>query len=112
MASHVWHSWSEERKADHLSRFREYVSSISNTFCMLADVSRKTDYQRRDGNTTKPGIGVDCIERNASSDSEHCTTSSTISFSDPQRTTENQLELHHLTNLQSLVLNARKVLAD
>ena len=27
VASHVWHSWSEERKTDHLRKFREYGPS-------------------------------------------------------------------------------------
>ena len=33
-ASHVWHSWSEERKANHLRKFREYIANISDTFRM------------------------------------------------------------------------------
>ena len=39
--------------------------------------------QGRDRNTTQPDIAVDHIEKSASSDSEHRTTSSTISLSDP-----------------------------
>ena len=38
VASHVWHCWSEESKADHLRKFREYVPNISDTFCMPANV--------------------------------------------------------------------------
>ena len=37
VASHVWHSWSEERKADHLRKFREYIPNISDTFRMPAN---------------------------------------------------------------------------
>ena len=56
VASHVWHSWSEERKADHLRKFREYVPNISNTFCMPTNAGRKPSYQHRDRNTTEPDI--------------------------------------------------------
>ena len=66
----------------------------------------------RDRNTTQPDIAVDHIEKSASRDSEHRTTSSTISFSDPQGTTENEFELHHRTNLPKSVSNAREIVAD
>ena len=38
VASRVWHSWSEERKAEHLIKFREYVPNISDIFRMPANV--------------------------------------------------------------------------
>ena len=44
VASHVWHSWSKERNADHLRKFREYVPSISDTFRMPANAGRKPSY--------------------------------------------------------------------
>ena len=99
----MWHSWSEERKADHLRKFREYVPNISDTFRMPANAGRKPGYQHRDRNTTEPDIVVDCIKKSTSGNIQHCTTSSTISFSDPRATTEKEFELHHRTNLQKLV---------
>ena len=51
VASHVWHSWSEESKADHLRKFREYIPNISDTFCMPANIGWKPSYQHRDRNT-------------------------------------------------------------
>ena len=103
VASHVWYSWSEERKADHLRKFREYVPNISDTFRMPPNAGRKPGYQHRDNNTTEPDIVVDRIEKNTSSDSQHRTTSSTISFSDPRATAEKERELHHRTNLPKSV---------
>ena len=79
----VLHSWSEERKAAHLRKFREYIPNISDTFCIPDNVSQKPGYEHRDRSTTDPYIVVVRIEKNASSDSQYCTKSSTISFSDP-----------------------------
>ena len=89
--------------ADHLRKFREYVPNISDTFCMPANAGLKPSYQHRDRNTTKPDIVVDRTEKSASSDNQHRTTSSTISFSDPRATSEKQFELHHGTNLPKSV---------
>ena len=92
----MWHSWSEETKADHLKKFREYVPNISDSFRMSANAGRKPSYQHRDGNTTDPDIVVD---RN----NIDCTTSCTISFRDPRATAEKEFELHHRTNLPKSV---------
>ena len=99
----VLHSQSEERKAAHLRKFREYIPNISDTFCIPANVSQKPGYEHRDRNTTDPYIVVERIEQNASSDSQYCTKSSTISFSDPQTTTGKEFELHYCTSLPKLV---------
>ena len=64
VASHVWHSWIEERKADHLGKFREYVPNISDTFRMQANAGQNPGYQHRDRSTTKPDIVVDRIKKN------------------------------------------------
>ena len=93
VASHVWHSWSEERKADHLRKFREYVPNISDTFRMPANAGRKPGYQHRDRNTTEPDIVIDRTEKSNSSDSQHRARSSTISFSDPRATPEVGLKM-------------------
>ena len=103
VASHVWHSCSEERKAGHLREFREYVPNISNTFRMPANAGRKPSYQHKERNTTEPDIAVDRIEKSTSGNIQHCTTLSTISFSDPQVTAEKEFELHHCTNLPKSV---------
>ena len=99
VAGHVWHSGSEERKADHLGKFREYVPNISNTFRMPANAGQNPGYQHRDRSTAEPDIVVDRIEKSTSGNNQHCTTSSTISFSDPRATAEKEFELHHRTNL-------------
>ena len=91
VASHVWNFWNEERKADHLRKFREYVSNHFDTFCMPANVGWKPGYQHRDRNTTEPDIVVDRIGKSTSGNSQHCTTSSTISFSDPRQPLEKSL---------------------
>ena len=87
VASHVWHSWSEERKAGHLRKFREYVPNISDIFRVPANAGRKPGYQHRDRNITEPDIVADRIEKSTPGDSQHRTTS-TISFSDPRATAE------------------------
>ena len=46
---------------------------------------------------------VDRIEKSTSGNIQHCTTLSTISFSDPQVTVEKEFELHHCTNLPKSV---------
>ena len=99
VASHVRHSWSEERKADHLKTFREYVPNISDTFHMPANAGRKPSYQHRDRNTTEPDIVVDRIEKSTSGNSQHCTTPCTISFRDPRATAEKEFELYHRKHL-------------
>ena len=88
----MWHSWSEETKADHLRKFREHVPNISDAFRMPANAGQKPSNQHRDENTTDPDIVVD---RN----NIDCTTSCTISFSDPRATAEKEFELHHPTDL-------------
>ena len=55
---------------------------------------------------TNSGIGTQrsqVCEKSASKDSQHCTTSSTISLTDPQKTAEKEFELHHRTNLSKSV---------
>ena len=42
---------------------------------------------------------VDCIEKSTSGNSQHYTTSCTISFRDPRATAEKEFELHHRTNV-------------
>ena len=90
VASHVLHSWSKKRKADHLRKFREYVPNISDTFRMPANVGRKPSYHHRDRNTTEPDIVVDRIEKSTSGNSQHCTILCTISFRDPRATAKNE----------------------
>ena len=60
-------------------------------------------FQHRYRNTTEPDIVVDRIEKSTSANIQHCSTSSTISFSDPQATAEKEFELHHPTNLPKSV---------
>ena len=69
---------------------------------MPANADQKPGYQHRDRNKMEPDTMVDRIEKSTSSDSQDRTTS-TISFSDPQATTEKEFELHHRTNLPKLV---------
>ena len=110
VANHVRHSWSEERKVDHLRRFREYVPSISNTFRMPANAGRTTNAGQGQKHNTAAYRGRPHWEKRFNS--EHRITSSTISLSDPQGTTENEFELHHRTNLPKSVSNAREIVAD
>ena len=70
---------------------------------MPANAGRRPGYQHRDRNTTEPDIAVDRIEKSTSGNSQHRTTSSTISFSDPWKTAEKEFELYHRTNLPKLV---------
>ena len=102
-ASHVWHYWSEERKTDQLRKSKEYVSDVSDTFHIPANAGRIPGYQHRERNTKDLDIVLDSIEKSTSGNSQHCTTSSTISFCDPQATAEKEFELHRRTNLPKLV---------
>ena len=85
------------------SKFRECVRNISDTLRMPANPGRKPSYQHRVRNTTEPDIVVDRIKKSTSGNSQHCTTSSTISFRDPRATAEKEFELHHHTNLPKSV---------
>ena len=60
-ASHVSHSWSEERKIDNIKKFREYNPTISDTFTILANSGYKPGFQQR--NNTKPDIVIDLTLR-------------------------------------------------
>ena len=84
-ASHVWHYWSEERKTDQLRKSKEYLSDVSDTFHIPANAGRIPGYQHRERNTKDLDIVLDSIEKSTSGNSQHCTTSSTISFSDPRQ---------------------------
>ena len=66
---------------------------------MPANAGRKPGYQHRDRNTTEPDTVVDCIEKSTSGNSQHRTTSSTISLSDLRAIAGKEFELHHRTNL-------------
>ena len=103
VASHVWHYWSEEWKTDQLRKSKEYVSDVSDTFHIPANAGGTPSYQHRETNTKELDIVLDSIEKSTSGNSQHCTTSSTISFCDPQATSEKEFELHHRTNLPKLV---------
>ena len=85
------------------SKFRECVPNISDTFRMPANPGQKPSYQHRVRNTTEPDIVVEHVKKSTSGNSQHCTTSSTISFRDPQATAEKEFELHHHTNLPKSV---------
>ena len=71
VATHVSQSWSEERKAHHLRKFREYVPNISDTFCMPANAGQKPGYQHRDRNTTEPDIVVDPTDKSMPGNIQH-----------------------------------------
>ena len=75
VASHVWHSWNEERKSDHSQsvKFKAYVPNISDTSRIPANAGRKPSYQQRERerNTTEPDIMVDHTQKSASRDSPH-----------------------------------------
>ena len=49
--------------------------------------------------TQQTDIVVDRIEKSTSSDSQHRTTSSIISFSDPREIAEKEFKIHNCTNL-------------
>ena len=102
-ASHVWHYWSEERKTDQLRKSKEYLSDVSDTFHIPANAGRIPGYQHRERNTKDLDIVLDSIEKSTSGNSQHCTTSSTISFRDPAATAEKEFELHDRTNLPKSV---------
>ena len=70
---------------------------------MPANAGQKPSYKHRDRNTTERDIVVDRIEKNTSGNSQHCTTSCTISFRDPWATAEKEFELHHCTSLPKSV---------
>ena len=58
----VWHSWSEERRRDHIEKLRMYVPTISDTFSKPDNAGRKPGYQQRSRHTTEPDVVVDRCE--------------------------------------------------
>ena len=45
--SSVWHSWSEERRMNHVKKFCEYIPSISDSFSKPSSSGRKPGQQQK-----------------------------------------------------------------
>ena len=57
--SHTWHSWSESRRKDHITKFYEYEPSIDDTFIKPSSSGRKPGFQKRQQNREAPDMIVD-----------------------------------------------------
>ena len=64
--SSVWHSWSEERRMDHVKKFREYIPSISDSFSKPSNSGRKPGQQKRNRKRQEPDIVIDRHEATTS----------------------------------------------
>ena len=54
-----WHSWSPQRREQHLSTFRKFEPSIGDSFKMPKNAGRKPGYQSRERHKESPDIIID-----------------------------------------------------
>ena len=102
--SHRWHSWSEQRKKDHISKFHQYSPTVDDTFAKPSNSGRKPGYQRRQRNVSEPNIIVDRSEQveydeNPITPEENARDSADLSFCDPQEREGKVYELHARSKL-------------
>lgn len=100
--SHTWHSWSDLRRKDHVTKFYEHEPSIDDTFIKTSSSGQKPGFQKRQQNREARDMIVDrfsiCVENTtdgAESENKIASTSpSFISFVDPRENIPTQSELH------------------
>ena len=88
--SHTWHSWSESRRKDHVTKFYEYKLSIDDTFIKPSSSGRKSRFQKRQ--QSREALIVDrfsICDENTTDAAENenniaSTNASFISFGDPR----------------------------
>lgn len=116
-----WHSWGEDRRRDHVEKFRHYQPTPSDFFRKPKNVGRKPGAENRIRNEN-PTVIVDRIEeqRESSNDNtrlhpeEPSSTDSSISqtndgegtalrFADPRLEPEKQFELYFRKDLPRLI---------
>ena len=101
----MWHSWSEASRKDHVKRFHQYVSSLSDAFPKPSNVGRKpVQHQRIRSGQSQPDIVIDSHEINTVSDADGGSQSNNssaeeIRFSDPRINPPKEFELHVRTKL-------------
>ena len=84
-AAPMWHSWSENRRQDHVKRFRSFVPSLEDTFPKPLDVGRKPGFIPRARSKVKPSLVFD---RHASSPATAPVTTSTTAISDTTQSSQ------------------------
>ena len=62
LPSHIWHSWSPERRERHLKEFRNYVPSLDDSFSKPQNVGRKPGYHRRQRIQGPPSMVLDRLQ--------------------------------------------------
>ena len=106
--SQTWHSWSGQRKKDHISKFHQYSPTVDDTFAKPSNSGRKPGYQRRQRNVSEPDIIVDRSEQveydeNPITSEENARGSANLSFCDPREREGKVYELHVRSKLPKSV---------
>ena len=99
-----WHTrWSEQQRKGHVSTFREYSPTISDSYTMPHNVGRKPGFQQRT-RPTEPSVLIDRI----TDDNQIAPIGSYIRFADPSEKPPKLFELHLRTNLPCSVIAVKK----
>lgn len=116
-----WHSWGEDKRREHVEKFRAYQPTPSNFFRKPRNVGRKQGFSERRRNE-EANVIVDRIDEFNTSSTEHenstinagpsnCDVSQSaaensqihLRFSDPRIDPEKQFELHFRKDLPRLI---------
>ena len=57
--SHTWHSWSDLRRKDHVTKFYEHEPSTDDTFIKTSNSRQKSGFQKRQQNREARDMIVD-----------------------------------------------------
>ena len=79
------HSWDENRRKDHVQKFRSFVSGKTDLFSKPRNNGRNPCYQERP-KRSEPDLIIDCHESNANSDKQQTSSQQVASlrFTDPR----------------------------
>ena len=106
------YAMSKHQRNDHVSAFRAYSPTISDSFTMPVNVGRKPGFQQRT-RPTEPSVLIDRI----TDDNQIPTSGSFIRFADPRVKPPKVFELHLRTNLphsvsRCHVIRGKKILPE
>lgn len=95
MPNHVWHSWSSERRNDHINKFKTTTSD--GTYQDPKNAGRKPSYRQRQRHTQEPSLHVDRLSKlNAEPEAGSilATSDDNLAFADSRQHKETGFQLH------------------
>ena len=83
--SSEWHSWDENRRKDHVRKFRSFVPGKTDLFSKPRNSGRKPCYQKRP-KRPEPDLIINSHESNANSDKQQTSSQqeASLRFTDPR----------------------------